>query len=193
MDKGEKVTELTASSVLNYQTRHQSLKELARREVPAIRAEILQAVRSEFSRYCTICGQSFKTQNPGQTACSEICRTRFTVESTKWAKRLLRENVPKALDVLTETPLEERVYFIRGASTGAIKIGYTTDLNGRFNALQGASSETLEVLCAVNGDRELEARFHKRFADCRIRGEWFEATDELLAFIAQIEACRGAV
>ena len=41
----------------------------------------------------------------------------------------------------------------------------------------------MKLIGTVRGDRRLEKALHKRFDHLRVRGEWFWATPELLAFI----------
>jgi hypothetical protein len=74
-------------------------------------------------------------------------------------------------------------YFV-GAATGPIKIGRTDDLRGRLARLQTGSPLRLHVWGAVALDRlrhdgpgdppTFEAECHRRLADHRCRGEWFE-------------------
>jgi Meiotically up-regulated gene 113 len=78
----------------------------------------------------------------------------------------------------------QAIYFVRCRE--AIKIGLTRDVPWRIANLQSAQPEPLELLLAVTGGRRAEAALHERFAHLRIRGEWFTAAPELLAFIAEI-------
>lgn len=75
------------------------------------------------------------------------------------------------------------VYFIREGAAGPIKIGTALDPYARLRAMQTGNSSDLVLLGATEGDAELERRLHDRFSTARIRGEWFTATAELLAFI----------
>jgi len=49
--------------------------------------------------------------------------------------------------------------------------------------LQVGCPEELILLAVIDGGREVEEELHARFADYRIRGEWFERCDELMDFI----------
>src|SRR2546430_15156220 len=64
----------------------------------------------------------------------------------------------------------EVVYFIRGGD--AVKIGRTGNLAARLRALATASAVPLELLAAVPGGRELEARPHRPWPPLHPRGEW---------------------
>ncbi len=76
------------------------------------------------------------------------------------------------------------VYFIREGQDGPIKIGTTQGSpHTRQRAMQTGNSSDLVLLAAIPGDVALEKRLHERFAAVRMRGEWFEATAELLAFV----------
>jgi hypothetical protein len=77
----------------------------------------------------------------------------------------------------------EVVYFIRGGD--AVKIGRTVNVAARLRALATASAVPLELLADVPGGRELEAQLHRGWQHLHIRGEWFEADEELLRFIRE--------
>jgi hypothetical protein len=73
-------------------------------------------------------------------------------------------------------------YFIRRGSDGAIKIGRSIDPKKRLKQLQTANDETLELIGVLTTD--IESRLHSEFAHLSIAGEWFQASDVLLDFIA---------
>jgi hypothetical protein len=76
------------------------------------------------------------------------------------------------------------VYLIR-ADNGLYKIGLTSNIERRFNTLRAQSPIPLELILYVNGEnaRELERELHDKFSDKRHHGEWFELSDENLAYI----------
>ena len=82
------------------------------------------------------------------------------------------------------------LYFIQaGGPDGPIKIGLATHPLGRLHALQTANAEPLKLLGVMSidprrmGCRRVEIQVHNRFADGRIRGEWFRACLEIFQFI----------
>ena len=78
-------------------------------------------------------------------------------------------------------------YFIQ-AESGPIKIGLAIDAIARLAELQTGNHELLRLIGTVGGGRVAERGLHRRFAEHRIRGEWFEAAPVILA---EIEAlCR---
>jgi hypothetical protein len=79
-----------------------------------------------------------------------------------------------------------RVYFIRCAPNGPIKIGVTTSLKHRLDELQVGSHQPLEVIHSTPGDFAVERKLHRAFRDLRLRGEWFKADDRLLAAIEEL-------
>ena len=78
-----------------------------------------------------------------------------------------------------DTPVEV-VYFIRAGA--AVKIGRTAHLAARLRALGTASAVPLELLAAVPGGRQLEARLHRQWRHLHLRGEWFRADEALVRF-----------
>lgn len=78
------------------------------------------------------------------------------------------------------------IYFIRSPS--AIKIGMAKDAQRRLMVLQTSHPETLELVATCPGGRALETEYHTRFAEHRVRGEWFAPVPELLAEIERLTA-----
>jgi hypothetical protein len=76
----------------------------------------------------------------------------------------------------------EVVYFV-GSADGKIKIGTSSNIEKRFDALQTAASVKLTLLLTIPGGSEVETELHRRFANLRETGEWFEGTAELRHFI----------
>jgi hypothetical protein len=79
------------------------------------------------------------------------------------------------------------VYFVLNEGKNLVKIGKALNLKNRLSSLQTSSADNLCVagrIVAKNPER-LEARLHKRFNKLRVRGEWFQYTDELKIFITK--------
>lgn len=64
------------------------------------------------------------------------------------------------------------VYFLR--SGNAVKIGFSTNLRERQRSIQTACSEPAFICRVIEGDMDTERAFHKRFAEYRLKGEWFD-------------------
>lgn len=74
------------------------------------------------------------------------------------------------------------VYFIRDENNN-VKIGHAIDPWKRLQDLQVASPGTLEIIRIVDGGQKVEAWLHRRFAEYRLRGEWFDFRGEMLSVI----------
>lgn len=72
------------------------------------------------------------------------------------------------------------VYFIQAGEAGAVKIGTAKSSVNRLRDLQIGCPMDLTLLREIPGGAEIERLLHGRFSDLRIRGEWFEYTDEML-------------
>lgn len=79
---------------------------------------------------------------------------------------------------------ESVVYFLYSPATDMVKIGVTTQLRARISDLNTAHGVELQLLLLLPGDRLVERRMHRRFADLRAGREWFKAEESLLQFIA---------
>lgn len=80
-------------------------------------------------------------------------------------------------------PPKEWVYFVQQGADGPIKIGYSKDPVARFVSLQTGSAVQHRYLGNIPGTRETERTLHARFWGAHVRGEWFDPTPELLAYI----------
>jgi hypothetical protein len=69
------------------------------------------------------------------------------------------------------------------------KIGKTTNLPKRFTSLQTASPYPLKLIHTIQCAelRNSERRFHQMFAAKRVRGEWFELSEEDVNYILNIK------
>jgi hypothetical protein len=76
------------------------------------------------------------------------------------------------------------IYFIQPVEGGPIKSGSAVNVETRFLAIQSCSPSILKVLATVpDKDALYERELHKRFAYCRLHGEWFSPVAELLELI----------
>lgn len=71
---------------------------------------------------------------------------------------------------------------------GRIKIGTTVDLAHRLTHIQGSNPLPVSVIWAIGGGRLTEKALHKEFAAERIRGEWFDLSDQIRNFIDDMDA-----
>lgn len=86
------------------------------------------------------------------------------------------------------------VYFIQDGDDGPIKIGTSQveRLPERLRALQVGNPRELFIRATTPGNWMQENKTQWRFADARIRGEWFAATPELLEHIASLNVAEEA-
>lgn len=81
------------------------------------------------------------------------------------------------------------VYFITmeipGDQPGPVKIGYSLSPEHRLEGLQLASPYPLRLLGAFRAPVTMEGQLHVRFAADLLRGEWYQPSAALLAFITQ--------
>ena len=82
---------------------------------------------------------------------------------------------------------EQLVYFIQRGS-GPIKIGISSNVEGRLRTLQIGSAESLTLLRTEPGGRARERRLHAMFGGDRMEGEWFKPTRALRDYISGVRA-----
>lgn len=73
------------------------------------------------------------------------------------------------------------VYFVRAGDL--IKIGFSNEVRRRVGSIIQNTRGGGEFLGYMAGDRRVERHLHDRFADIREYGEWFRASEALLALI----------
>lgn len=78
------------------------------------------------------------------------------------------------------------VYFLIADDT--VKIGFSTDVSKRINSIRSETKKELKLLGTVRGTRGLEQRFHKKFADQALGGEWFRLNGEMVREIKLVLA-----
>jgi hypothetical protein len=69
------------------------------------------------------------------------------------------------------------VYAIGTEDQRLVKIGHSRRIALRLKTLRNACPIPLVLLWQAPGDASVEAALHSRFADRRVRGEWFEFPD----------------
>lgn len=86
-------------------------------------------------------------------------------------------------DDITDTYL----YFIQYEQNGWIKIGVTKNFEERLKMIQNMSPVPLKTMCVTKCKAGDERTIHKLFQRFRLHGEWFEPSEELLAYIKNIK------
>lgn len=78
------------------------------------------------------------------------------------------------------------VYFMRINGRGHVKIGYASDIKARLSG-HGTSTPGKPVLVGwMHGTMTTEKRLHKKYADLRVKGEWFKFSGLLKAFVESL-------
>jgi len=74
-------------------------------------------------------------------------------------------------------------YFIRADSTNLVKVGASIDPVRRLTDLAECSPEAMHLMAVTT---EAEADLHQEFTEARVHGEWFRATEALVAKMASL-------
>lgn len=65
-----------------------------------------------------------------------------------------------------------KTYVAVSSNTGLVKIGRSTNYEGRIKEIERTQKDVLLIVAVFNDNRE--KRLHRRFADVRAHGEWFK-------------------
>ena len=104
-------------------------------------------------------------------------------------RQLLRDGVRPDQDFRFA---DASVYFALDEAAGLIKVGVSNDVTRRIAQLEKEGRRSLRLLGAVAGNRRAEMDTHKLLERERVTGEWFSATDDVLAQVASILASAPA-
>lgn len=77
-------------------------------------------------------------------------------------------------------PMGNIVYFVYSA--GRVKIGYSDGLRLRLSGLASMSPFPPVAILVVKGTVRVERKFHARFAEDRLHGEWFALSKKMRDF-----------
>jgi hypothetical protein len=102
------------------------------------------------------------------------------IEESKAAKLQREEDLKRTREFEYKERYPGFIYFIQGESGGPIKIGYATDVYSRLKTLQTGHPDNLKILCAMPGNYDDEKKYHQKFAEYRIRGEWFKPCEAMI-------------
>ncbi len=72
------------------------------------------------------------------------------------------------------TPRPNRVYLIGSTDSPLVKIGWSDNPKRQLRDLQSGSPVLLQLLAVFEDGQLMEAELHRRFADKRMHGEWFD-------------------
>ena len=93
-------------------------------------------------------------------------------------------SISKAFYILMGGSPFSSVYFIK-SENGKIKIGTTHYFDDRLRRLRLTCPCDLEVVGIMeNQDKKFERKLHRKFKFCHSHGEWFDAHEDLLEYIA---------
>lgn len=80
--------------------------------------------------------------------------------------------------------MADYIYFIGRGDSGPIKIGRSKNFMQRWDDLQVANAEVLELeALLISRPGRTESHVHRLLKDSRIRGEWFARSEAVLGFI----------
>lgn len=72
---------------------------------------------------------------------------------------------------------EAAIYFLMSHSHQIVKIGVSTDVVARIQAIKQGSPIPLELVACLRGPAQLERALHVYLRESRLKGEWFRVTD----------------
>ena len=71
------------------------------------------------------------------------------------------------------------IYLIYCSKTKTCKIGYSYNPDNRLKELQTGNPYHLELITTVPGDISIEKDIHSKFNHLKLKGEWFNYTQEI--------------
>lgn len=103
------------------------------------------------------------------------------------ASTRIAEGLPPLQPLEAHKEGEWAVYFLLAERCQRVKIGTTRYLSRRLKDLEGASPDDHTLFGWVRGGHAVERLTHRLLQDSRAKGEWFDMTPEVRAFIDQLD------
>lgn len=179
-----RLTHLRTGDITSCGCRHlrNGPKGIAEAALPSIRVDTVFNLRLKPFAV----GQALKVQQSKLTesAFELYARNHFGMDLATAQEYMLV--TPPKLKPVVERPIKATqpvgfVYFL--SSHGLVKIGFSTRLEQRIQALRASSPVVLELVAAIPGTRQLETSLHQQFKKLRKHGEWFLAAEPLSSYI----------
>lgn len=82
------------------------------------------------------------------------------------------------------------IYFILAPELNRVKIGLAQKPWERLSKLQTDCPCDVQLVAFIQGDLAAEQALHQRFAQQRVRGEWFNLIGPLLDYVATLDAAK---
>jgi hypothetical protein len=98
-----------------------------------------------------------------------------------WRKKIEREQ----FGMIRIAP-GQWVYFVHDRDLNAIKVGVSIKVNRRFHALKCNTASEVVLLGSIEGTPEMEAVFHRFLTPFHRKGEWFQANEVVMRFVAAL-------
>jgi len=97
----------------------------------------------------------------------------------KLKKKQIQRNYKNLIYSKTKHQIDKKlftgyIYFVQGENGGAIKIGYSENVNQRIIKLQTGYPDKLILLGKFNGTYEIESKIHDELKAYNLKGEWFK-------------------
>ena len=125
----------------------------------------------------------FDIEREGKKALCGRC-SHWDIRRKEKVARCRRLGIPEIRKTIPRQDLPtDRVYFIQEGEAGHIKIGWASCVAIRLLELQTGNPRVLRVVGLLVGSRTRELEMHRKFKHLRIRGEWFQAGEDLVKFI----------
>jgi hypothetical protein len=126
---------------------------------------------------CEYCGKE-GTATYKKTFCGTKCYNNFMKKKWKW---YYPNTDYKKIKYKTG---DGNIYFFTTENSNGVKIGYSKDVDKRAKGMQSDHYDKVIVLLVLSGaTREDENKFHDKFKEHRIQGEWYSYCPEILNFI----------
>lgn len=148
---------------------------------------------------CDVCGKPLRGDNKiGVCQRNNECRREYEKRLNKdsW-KDKYQKRKPQLLEYMKQrnssSKHEPLTYLIYSSGLNLWKIGWTTNIKIRFQAITNACPDAAIITTYPYG-KELESSLHKTFAKQRIAKEWFKLSDRSIVddAVTRFESLRGS-
>lgn len=114
-------------------------------------------------------------------------RNGFSAERHEYRMQQARERDERQFyDFIASAPASDGQCYFIGCDEGLVKIGHSQCVSRRLGNLQSNSIYKLRILATCGGGRTAEMRYHRKFEEHSVGGEWFSRCPEIEAEIERL-------
>lgn len=118
----------------------------------------------------------------------QVQEVRDTIERQRELDQLRLQELYEKRPEVKNGQTTGKVYFIVPNGRDVVRICYSSRIEQRLANMQASNPDKLSIALEVDGTEALQTALNQRFADSRIRGEWYRLSLPIQQYITENSA-----